>query len=103
MKGLYTYKKKGQSVTNRRHTKPKASMAEEEFEPKFVETSHEDKRRLIMLFFLETIQAPPPEEWKGPGGTVSKMIEALKFYKSQRRRIDIFAFYKTDDTDEETE
>jgi len=56
-----------------------------------------------MLFFLETIQAPPPEEWKGPGGTVSKMIEALKFYKSQRRRIDIFAFYKTDDTDEETE
>jgi hypothetical protein len=63
-------------------------MAEEEFEPKLVEISHEDKRKLISLLYLETMQAPPPEEWKGPGGTVSKIVEALKLDNSQRRRVE---------------
>ena len=33
------------------------------------------------------MQAPPPEDWTGPGGTVSEVIKTLKLSKNLRRKV----------------
>ena len=39
--------------------------------------SSADQRNLISLYYVH-LGAPPPEEWNGEGGTVSKIVRALR-------------------------
>jgi hypothetical protein len=48
--------------------------------------SHEDRRRLISDYYLQAMQAPPPEEWGGEEGAVSKIIEGLRLENSCNHR-----------------
>ena len=48
--------------------------------------SEADKCTLISLFYIH-LGAPPPEEWNGEGGTVSKIVRALSCGKDQCRRV----------------
>ena len=44
-------------------------------------------RECISHFYLLVLQAPPPEDWKGKGSTVSEIVSALRLKKSQRQRV----------------
>jgi hypothetical protein len=48
--------------------------------------SEADQQNLVSLYYVH-IRAPPPEEWNGEGGTVSKIVRALSYGKEQRRRV----------------
>ncbi len=45
-----------------------------------------DQRNLISFYYIH-IGTPPPEEWNGEGGTVSKIVRALSSGKEQHRRV----------------
>jgi hypothetical protein len=47
----------------------------------------DDKRKLISLFYLQ-IGAPPPEDWYGKGGTISRTVEALEMTAEERRKVE---------------
>jgi len=54
---------------------------------------HAEERNLISLYYVH-LGAPPPKEWNGVGGTVSKIVSALSYSKFQRRRVkEIIANY----------
>ena len=44
-------------------------------------------RECISDFYLLVLDAPPPEDWKGEGGTISEIISALRLKDSQRQRV----------------
>ena len=46
-----------------------------------------EMRDCISSYYLAVLGAPPPEEWRGEGGTVSEIARALRLNKNQRRRV----------------
>ena len=53
----------------------------------FVTVSQTYQRRHISLFYLDILQAPPPEEWRGAGGSVSQIVGTLRLNKNQRKKV----------------
>ena len=49
--------------------------------------SQADLRRLVSMFYVHVLQAPPPEDWNGKDGTVSDVIKGLRLRKGQRRTV----------------
>ena len=45
-----------------------------------------EQRQFISLFY-RTLGAPPPAEWDGKNGTVSKIVSAAKYTKGQREKV----------------
>jgi phage terminase small subunit len=99
MKSAYTYQKQ----LKPRAAKVNAAIAIEseeqttdsnnDDESNALSLSQADERHLISLYYVH-LGAPPPEEWNGVGGTVSKIVSALSYSKFQRRRVkEIIANY----------
>ena len=95
MKAAYRYEKKPSSRSSRKRKAGRARKTKlvsvEDFDWldgfDFVEVSQSDQRRLISLFYLDVLKAPPPEEWRGEGGTVSQIVSALNLTKDQRKKV----------------
>jgi hypothetical protein len=52
-----------------------------------VKICQDDKRKLISLFYLR-IGAPPPKDWYGKDGTISRTAEALEMTIEERRKVE---------------
>ncbi len=52
-----------------------------------VKICQDDKYKLISLFYLH-IGAPPPEDWYGKGGTISRTVESLEMTIEERRKVE---------------
>jgi hypothetical protein len=52
-----------------------------------VKICQDDKRKLISLFYLQ-IGAPPPKDWYGKGGMISRTVEALEMTIEERRKVE---------------
>ena len=46
-----------------------------------------DVRKLVHLFYVK-IGCPPPEDWYGVGGTISRTIKALDMSVDERRKVE---------------
>jgi hypothetical protein len=99
MQGTQTYVKKKSTNANRQKRKAaadadataaaqKAKMDEAYNELDGLKFSQEDQRRLISDYYLQALLAPPPEKWRGEGGTISDVIEGLRLRDSQRRLVE---------------
>ena len=44
-------------------------------------------RDCISNYYLAVLGAPPPEDWRGEGGTVSEIARALRLNTNQHRRV----------------
>jgi hypothetical protein len=52
-----------------------------------VKICQDDKLKLISLFYLQ-IGAPPPKDWYGKGGMISRTVEALEMTIEEHRKVE---------------
>jgi hypothetical protein len=100
MQGTQTYVKKKTTNDHSRKRRKAATVAEEAaiaqksmIDEAFTKLSglkfsEQDQRRLISDYYLQVLHAPPPDEWRGEGGTISDVIGGLKLKESQRRTVE---------------
>jgi len=86
-KSAYKYQRTRKKSNKGRKAKHAANFDEDLFDFDVVDVSHADQRRLINLFYLHVLRAPPPEEWRGEGGTMSQIVKAMKMNKNQRKKV----------------
>ncbi len=46
-----------------------------------------NQRNLNFLYYVHIGAPPPPEEWNGEGGTMSKIVRVLSYGKEQCRKV----------------
>eukprot|EP00956_Cyclotella_meneghiniana_P020465 scaffold36269_cov40-Cyclotella_meneghiniana.AAC.2 len=87
MQGTNTYvkKKRVSARKRRRKAKPKAPIVEEAIDSEHLAISQERIRSIISEYYHVILEAPPPEDWDGEGGTVYQIIEGLKMDKNKDR------------------
>ena len=52
-----------------------------------VKLNIEEERKLVHLYYIK-IGSPPPEDWRGKGGAISRIIAALEITANERRKVE---------------
>ena len=52
-----------------------------------VKLNIEEERKLVHLYYIK-IGSPPPEDWRGEGGAISRIIAALEMTANERRKVE---------------
>ncbi len=90
MKGDYTYQPKAKPRASKVNAATaiisNSSHADSKTDVEGPTLSIVDQRNFVSLYYFH-LGAPPPEEWNGEGGTVSKIVRALSYGKDQHRRV----------------
>ncbi len=47
----------------------------------------EEEQKLVHLYYIK-IGSPPPEDWRGKGGAISRIIAALEMTANERRKME---------------
>jgi hypothetical protein len=90
MRAKYTYKatlKPRAAKTNANVAIAKSSTNIHEDSIAAVKIRQDDKRKLISLFYVQ-IGAPPPEDWHGEGGMISRIFGALEMTVEVHRKVE---------------
>ena len=89
MKAKYTY----QATVKPRAAKQSANIvvtalsADTSSNQTVVKLNIEEEQKLVHLCYIK-IGSPPPEDWRGEGGAISKIIAALEMTANERRNVE---------------
>ena len=89
MKAKYTY----QATVKPRAAKQSANIAitalsaDTSRNQTVVKLNIEEEQKLVHLCYIK-IGSPPPEDWRGEGGAISRIIAALEMTANERRNVE---------------
>ena len=89
MKAKYTY----QATVKPRAAKQSANIvvtalsADTSSNQTVVKLNIEEEQKLVHLCYIK-IGSPPPEDWRGEGGAISRIIAALEMTANERRNVE---------------